>query len=471
MGKLTGFREYKRKDLIKRPIEERIQDYEPIYLPPTDEQVKEQAARCMDCGVPFCNSFAGCPLGNTIPELNDLVYKGQWQKALDILQMTNNFPEFTGEVCPHPCESACILGMDREPVAIKQIEKFVVEKGFEEGWIVPRQPARRTGKQVAVIGSGPSGLACADQLNQAGHSVTVFEREDSFGGLLNYGIPDFKLSKKIVARRIQLLTQEGITFLNQTWVGRDYPAVHLTQNFDSIVLCGGTTVARDLTVPGRNLTGIYFAMDFLKQQNKCNKNIKEHAVRIDAKDKKVIVIGGGDTGSDCIGTAIRQGAKEVYQLEIMPKPPLERSIQNPWPAYPMILRTSTSQEEGGSRTFSVKTTAFSGIGGKVNKLHGIQIDEHFKEVEGSEFEMACDLVILAMGFLHPEQEGMLRDLGVVLDERGNVKTNVNYQTSEEKIFAAGDMRRGQSLVVWAIAEGRKAARAVDLFLMGETCLK
>lgn len=471
MGKTTGFMEYKRKDYDKRPVGERIEDYKDVYILHSEDEVRTQAARCMDCGVPFCNSFAGCPLGNLIPEFNDLVYRGQWEKALAILLETNNFPEFTGVVCPHPCESACVLGINAPPVAIKQMELAIINKGFEEGYIVPRKPSTRTGKKIAIIGSGPSGLAAADQLNKAGHEVTVFERSDKIGGLLVYGIPDFKLEKHIVSRRVKLMEDEGITFKVNTWVGRDYPAKHLKREFDAVVLCGGSTQARDLPVPGRNLEGLHFAMDYLTQQNK--RNVGEEVIEkeITAKDKHVIVIGGGDTGSDCIGTAIRQGAKSVHQLEIMPMPPKDRTSKYPWPMYPMIFRTSTSQEEGGQRVFAVKTTAFSGEAGKVKKLHGVEIDENFNEKPETAFELDCDLALFAMGFLHPEHEGMLKDLGVELDGRGNVKTDKDYQTSVPNIFSAGDMRRGQSLVVWAIAEGRKAAREVDRFLMGTTSLR
>ncbi|MHC1748179.1 MAG: glutamate synthase subunit beta [Cellulosilyticaceae bacterium] len=470
MGKTTGFIEYERRDLEKRPVAERILDYCDVYEKPCDEDSYKQAARCMDCGVPFCNSFAGCPLGNIIPEFNDLVYKGHWKKALEVLLETNNFPEFTGVVCPHPCESACVLGIHEQPVTIKQIELSIIEKAFEKGWMIPKEPAIRTGKKIAVIGSGPSGLACADQLNKVGHQVTVFERADRLGGLLSYGIPDFKLEKHIVDRRINLMKEEGIDFKVNTWVGRDYPAMHLQKNFDAVILCGGSTTARDLPVPGRNLEGLHLAVEYLTQQNKRNQKIAFSEPEINAKGKHVIVIGGGDTGSDCIGTAIRQGAKSVTQLEIMPKPPESRTEKCPWPMYPMIMRTSTSQEEGGIRTFAVKTTAFSGIGGKVKKLHGVKVDDKFSDIPGSGFELECDLALFAMGFLHPEYEGMLKDLGVALDQRGNVKTDNNYQTSMPSIFAAGDMRRGQSLVVWAISEGRGAAKAVDQYLMGTTML-
>lgn len=470
MGKITGFLDYNRKDLNKRPVEERIKDYKKVYVPMDYKEIEIQAARCMDCGVPFCSSEYGCPLGNTIPEINDLVYRGQWKKALDILLQTNNFPEFTGTVCPALCESACTLGISHESVCNKNMELSIVTKGFEEGYIRPQPPIMRTGKNIAVVGSGPAGLACAAQLNKAGHSITVFERDDKVGGLLTYGIPDFKLEKDVVKRRINLMKEEGINFKTNIWVGRDYPATYLNKEFDAVILCGGSTQARDLPVPGRNLNGLYFAVDYLKQQNKKNQgiNIEEE---ITAKDKNVIVIGGGDTGSDCIGTAIRQGAKSVYQLEICSEPPKRRDSKQPWPIYPMIFRTSTSHEEGASREFSVKTTAFSGEGGKVNKLHAIKIDENYKDIAGSEFEIDCELVLFAMGFMHPEHETMLKDLNVELDERGNVKTNEKYQTSIEDIFSAGDMRRGQSLVAYAISEGRKVAKEVDIYLMGNTNLR
>ncbi len=471
MGKTTGFKEYERKNFAKRPVEERLGDYKDVYIPLGYDEMQIQAARCMDCGVPFCSSETGCPLGNTIPEFNDMVYRGQWKKALEILRQTNNFPEFTGTVCPAPCETACVLGINSNPIAIKHIELSVINHAYEEGWISPNPPIVRTGKKIAVVGSGPSGLAAADQLNQAGHWVTVFERGNRIGGLLTYGIPDFKLEKHVVDRRIKLMEDEGVSFITDTWVGKDYPAEKLLKDFDAVVLCGGSTQARDLPVPGRNLEGLYVAMDYLRQQNERIQGFSVTGKDITAKDKHVVVIGGGDTGSDCIGTALRQGAKAVYQLEIMPKPPVGRTEQYPWPNYPMLLRTSTSQEEGGIRDFSVKTAAFSGKDGKVKTLHAVKLDEKLQEIPGSQFEIPCDLALFAMGFLHPEHEGMLQALGTALDGRGNVKTDCHYQTSVPKVFAAGDMRRGQSLVVWAISEGRKAAKAVDLFLMGSTNLK
>jgi len=471
MGKVTGFKEYERKNFAKRPAEERIKDYKDVYIPLGYDDMQVQGSRCMDCGVPFCSSGTGCPLGNIIPEFNDLVYQGQWKKALEILLQTNNFPEFTGTVCPAPCETSCVLGINNSPVAIKHIELSIINRAYEEGWIKPQPPIMRTGKKIAVVGSGPAGLATADQLNKSGHTVTVFERANRIGGLLTYGIPDFKIEKDVVERRVKLMADEGVIFKANTWVGKDYLTSDLTREFDAIVLCGGSTQARDLPVPGRNLEGLYVAMDFLRQQNERIQGLDLTGKEITAKDKSVVVIGGGDTGSDCIGTALRQGAKEVYQLEIMPKPPAERTEKYPWPGYPMIFRTSASQEEGGMREFAVKTAAFSGKGGKVKTLHAVKLDETLQEIPGSQFEIPCDLALFAMGFLHPEHEGMLKELGVELDARGNVKTNDQHQTSILKIFSAGDMRRGQSLIVWAISEGRKAAKAVDTFLMGSTNLK
>ncbi len=471
MDKITGFIDFKRENLKKRPIEERVKDYKEVYMPISYEVIQTQASRCMDCGVPFCSSEFGCPLGITIPETNDLAYRGEWKKALNILLQTNNFPEFTGTVCPALCESACVLSINNEPVCNKNIELSIINKAFEKGYIRPQPPIMRTNKQIAIVGSGPAGLACADQLNKAGHNITVFERDNRIGGLLTYGIPDFKLDKSIVDRRIELMEEEGITFKTNIWVGRDYPAIYLNREFDAVILCGGSTQARDLPVAGRNLKGLYFAMDYLKQQNKINKVIEIEEERIDAKGKSVVVIGGGDTGSDCIGTAIRQGAKSVYQLEISSEPSRFRTNEQPWPIYPMIMRTSTSHEEGGIREFSIKTKAFSGEGGKVKKLHAVKIDEQYKEIPGSEFEIECELVLFAMGFVHPEHETMLNDLNVELDVRGNVKTDNKYRTSIDGIFSAGDMRRGQSLVVYAISEGRNVAREVDLYLMGSSNLK
>ncbi len=478
MGKLTGFKEYERKTASTRPITERVQDYEELYIPLSSEEIKIQAARCMDCGVPFCSSK--CPLGNVIPSFNDLVYTGQWKKALDTLHSTNNFPEFTGKVCPAPCEAGCVLGINQDPVTIKQMELAIINKGFEEGWVSPQPPSIRTSKKVAVVGSGPSGLAAAQQLNRAGHSVTVFERADRIGGLLSYGIPDFKLEKWVVDRRVQQMADEGVVFKTNANVGVTIPVADLQEDFDAICLTGGSTQPRDLVVSGRELNGVHFAMDYLTQQNTrvAGKEVVE--TEITAKDKTVVVIGGGDTGADCIGTAIRQGAKEVIQLELLPKPPLGRDDSMPWPTWPMTLRTSTSHEEGGSREWSVATKYFSGTDGKLTTLHCIRLEwsepdargqRKMTEVPGSEFEIQTELVLFAMGFVHPEHKGMLQDLGVELTDRGNIKTDDNFMTCIPGIFAAGDMRRGQSLVVWAISEGRKAAKSIDEFLMGESRLK
>lgn len=471
MGKATGFKEYQRENFQKRPIEERIQDYKEVEKPLSQEQVEVQAARCMDCGVPFCSSNYGCPLGNIIPEWNDMVYKGQWKRALELLHETNNFPEFTGKVCPALCETACVLGIHEPAVTIRQMELAIIEKGFEEGWVTPQPPKMKTDKKVAVVGSGPAGLACAQQLTRAGHSVTVFERADQIGGLLVYGIPDFKLDKNVVARRVNQMVQEGVEFKTNSNVGENISVAQLQEEYDVIVLTGGSTQARDLPVPGRDLDGIHFAMDFLTQQNRRVKGLAIEGKELTAAGKNVIVIGGGDTGSDCIGTSVRQGAKSITQLELLPKPPVSRTEKMPWPTYPFILKTSSSHEEGGDRQWSVKTTAFTGENGVVKKLQGIRLDENLNEIPGSEFELDADLVLFAMGFLHPEHKGMLEDLGVELDQRGNVKTDENYMTSAPGVFAAGDMRRGQSLVVWAISEGRKAAKAVDEYLMGSTHLK
>jgi glutamate synthase (NADPH) small chain len=478
MGKVTGFLEIKREMAPRRPVEERLQDWLQVYHDPADELVQSQGARCMDCGIPFCHT--GCPLGNIIPDWNDLVYRNRWKEAIDILHKTNNFPEFTGWVCPAPCEAACVLGINDNPVTIKQIELSVVNHAFREGWIKPQPPRVRTGKRVAVVGSGPAGLACAAQLNSVGHSVTVFERADRIGGLLTYGIPDFKLEKWLVRRRLDLMSEEGVVFRTNTNVGVNVPVQELRQNFDAIVLSGGATQARDLPVPGRELDGIHFAMEYLPQQNR--RVAGDSAIpgkEITAKGKRVVILGGGDTGSDCHGTALRQGAVAVHSWELLPKPPAERTPSMPWPYWPMILRTSSSHEEGGFRDWSISTKCFSGSGGKVERLHAVRVEfgapdasgrRPMTEAPGSKFEMEVDLALLALGFLGPEQNGMLKDLGVKLDARGNVATDKNHMTNEPGIFAAGDMRRGQSLVVWAITEGRQAAQGVDKYLMGETAL-
>jgi glutamate synthase (NADPH) small chain len=461
-----------------RDAKERVRDYKELYEPWPEENTRKQAARCMDCGVPFCHT--GCPLGNIIPEFNDAVYRSDWESAIRILQSTNNFPEFTGRICPAPCEAACVLGINKPPVAIEHIEKAIAEKAFELGYIRAQPPAVRTGKNVAVVGSGPAGLAAAAQLNKAGHTVTVFERSDRIGGLLTYGIPDFKLDKSVVQRRIRLLEEEGVRFLTNANVGYNIRMEELTDNFDAIVLCGGATVPRDLPIPGRHLKGVHFAMEFLTQQNRrvAGDTIPEEQ-GISAAGKHVLVIGGGDTGSDCVGTSNRHGAASVTQIELLSKPPAERSEKDPWPTYPMILRTSSSHEEGCERQWSILTKAF--IGDEEGKVRAIRIVDirweigvtgkpELIEVEGTEREMPCDLALLAIGFVHGDMARIQEKSGVELDNRGNVKTN-SYRTNVENIFAAGDMRRGQSLVVWAIAEGREAAREVDTYLMGHSLLE
>jgi len=478
MADPKGFLRYTRETAPYRPVEERKRDWLEVHTHMPPERLQQQAARCMDCGVPFCH--LGCPLGNIIPDWNDLVYRNKWHEALRRLHATNNFPEFTGRLCPAPCETACVLGINQPAVTIKQIEEHIIEYGFEKGWVQPEPPPVRTGKRVAVVGSGPAGLAAAQQLNRAGHWVTVFERADRIGGLLRYGIPDFKLDKKILDRRLQLMEAEGIDFQPGVNVGVDVTAKELLAAFDAVVLTGGSTIPRDLKVPGRELKGIHFAMDYLTQQNRVNAG--DHIPpeqRITAEGKRVAIIGGGDTGADCLGTVIRQGAKEVYQIELMPKPPLERDeLTQPWPTYPMILRTSSAHEEGGIREWSINTKWFEGDEhGNVKRLHAVRLEwytdssgrRQFREIPGSEFSLEVDLVLLAMGFLHPQHDGLLDSLGVEYDERGNVKT-IHYATSVPSVFAAGDMRRGQSLIVWAISEGREAAHYVDKYLMGRTYL-
>ncbi|KAB7727558.1 glutamate synthase small subunit [Rudanella paleaurantiibacter] len=485
MGKPTGFLEFSRELPAKRPVQERIHDYQEIDTPFSEALTQKQAARCMDCGTPFCHS--GCPLGNIIPEFNDAVYEQNWQYAYEILSTTNNFPEFTGRICPAPCESSCVLGINKPPVAIEFIEKSIIEVAFANGYVKPNPPQKRTGKTVAVVGSGPAGLAAAAQLNKAGHTVTVLERADQIGGLLRYGIPDFKLDKAVIDRRLAVMEAEGITFRTGVNVGVDLKASELFDSFDLVLLAGGSTVPRDLPIPGRNLKGIFPAMEFLSQQNK---RVANRPLEVDhrgavyangdlqATGKNVVVIGGGDTGSDCVGTSNRHGAASITQIELLPMPPKDRAESTPWPNWPMMLRTSTSHEEGCERQWSINTKAF--IGDENGNLKALQLvnlewkNENGRmqmvEVPGSEREIPCELALLAAGFLHPQQEGLLADLGVELDERGNVKAT-NYQTSIPNVFAAGDMRRGQSLVVWAISEGREAARAADTFLMGESMLE
>ena len=480
MGKPTGFMEFDRELPKTRKPRQRIKNYDEIYLPFPQEKSKEQAARCMDCGIPFCHT--GCPLGNNIPEFNDAVYQDNWKLAFQVLNTTNNFPEFTGRICPAPCESACVLGINKPPVAIELIEKTIAEHAFDLGLIKPQIPEVRTGKKVAVIGSGPAGLAAAAQLNKAGHWVTVFERDDRIGGLLRYGIPDFKLEKWVVERRVKVMEMEEITFKTNANVGENISVKDLKKEFDAIVLCGGSTIPHDLPIPGRDLDGIHFAMDFLTQQNKRNSGDKiPKAEAILATKKNVVVIGGGDTGSDCIGTSNRQGAKSITQIELLAKPPMERSADTPWPEWPMVLRTSSSHEEGCDREWALLTKEFLGDkNGKLRAIKTVEIewkkpeDENarpqFVEKKGTEQEIPCELALLAIGYKYPQPGGMLEQLKVDLDKRGNVKTD-NYQTSAKKVFAAGDMRRGQSLVVWAISEGREAARAVDTYLMGESHLE
>ena len=478
MSKPTGFLEFGRELPKRRDPKERIKDYQEVDAALDERITYNQATRCMDCGTPFCHQ--GCPLGNIIPEFNDAVYQQNWKLAYEILISTNNFPEFTGRICPAPCEAACVLGINKPPVTIEYIEKAIIEKAFEAGYAKPRIPTSRTGKKVAVVGSGPAGLAAAVQLNLAGHWVTVFERDDEIGGLLRYGIPDFKLDKQVVIRRIKLMEEEGTKFVTNVNVGVDISVQQLREEYDAIVLCGGSTVPRDLPIPGRNLKGIHFAMDFLTQQNRRVSDKKVEKEDIFATGKNVIIIGGGDTGSDCVGTSNRHRAKSVGQIEIMPRPPLERNESMPWPNWPMILRTSSSHEEGCERQWSIVTKEF--VGDENGNLKGLKLIEiewnnpepgkarSFHEIPGTERTIPCELALLAMGFLHPQHHGLLDQLGVDYDEAGNVKCN-GYQTSVESVFSAGDMRRGQSLVVWAISEGREAARAVDEFLCGVSYLE
>jgi glutamate synthase (NADPH/NADH) small chain len=465
MGKVTGFLEIEREQPTRRKPEERIQDWFEIYEPFPEDKQREQGARCMDCGVPFCHT--GCPVNNLIPDWNDLVYNDRWENAVRRLHATNNFPEFTGRICPAPCEAACVLGINAPPVSIKLIERSIVERGWDEGWIRPEPPEHNTGKRVAVVGSGPSGLAAAQQLRRAGHSVSVYEKSDRIGGLLRYGIPNFKLEKHVIDRRIQQMKSEGVTFLTNAHVGVNVPVEALTEHYDAILLCGGAEQPRDLKIPGRELKGIHFAMEFLPQQNRRNEgDWIDPMAAISAAGKRVLIIGGGDTGADCLGTSHRQGAKSVHQFEIMPKPPDTRAASTPWPLWPMQLRTESSHEEGGIRDWSINSVRFTGDeNGNVSQLHGIRVGPppKFETMGGTEFTLDVDLVLLAMGFLGPVRNGMIEQLGVTLDGRGNIATT-EYQSSVEGVFAAGDIRRGQSLVVWAIAEGRKAAAAVDRYL-------
>src|SRR3989442_4278752 len=470
MGNPIGFLEIARVTPERRPVTERVHDWKEVYKDFPEDKLKSQASRCMDCGVPFCHQ--GCPLGNIIPDWNDLVYRDQWKDALQRLLATNNFPKFTVRICPAPCEGSCVLGINADPVTIKNIEISMIDRAFKEGIVKASPSAVRTGKKVAVVGSGPAGLAGAAQLNHAGHWVTVFERADRIGGLLRYGIPEFKMEKRVVDRRLNIMTEEGVTFRTNANVGVNVSVEELRGNFDAILLSGGATAPRDLPVPGRDLRGIHFAMEYLPLQNKrCEGDTIPDSQFITAKDKHVVIIGGGDTGADCLGTSHRQGARSIVQFELLPKPPLERAADNPWPNWPNIFRTSSAHEEGGGREYCVLTKSFTGRDGQVEQLHAVRVEfegRNIREVPGSEFTINADLVLLAMGFLGPERNGMLGQLGVNINERGNVATDTEKMTSIPGIFAAGDMSRGQSLVVWAIREGRVAARCMDKYLMGST---
>jgi glutamate synthase (NADPH) small chain len=470
MGKITGFLEYERDDRDYQPVEQRIKHWREFVLPLPEAENKKQAARCMDCGIPYCHT--GCPVNNQIPDWNDLVYRDDWREAARNLHSTNNFPEMTGRVCPAPCEASCTLNLDDNPVTIKTIECAIADRAAAQGWIEPEPPAVKTGKKVAIVGSGPAGLACAQQLARAGHDVHVYEKFAKAGGLLRYGIPDFKMEKHHVDMRVAQMEAEGVTFHYGAHVGENVSARDLRDDCNALVLAGGAEKARDLPIPGRELTGIHFAMDFLPQQNRrVSGEPPDAGEPILAGGKHVVVIGGGDTGSDCIGTSIRQGARSVTNFEIMPQPPERENKMLTWPDWPLKLRTSSSHEEGAERDFAVMTSKFSGCDGRVQLLHCVRVDERIEPIPGTEFELDADLVLLAMGFVHPVHEGMIASLGLDLDRRGNVKADtLSYCSSNPKVFAAGDMRRGQSLVVWAIREGRQAAHAVDKFLMGSTSL-
>jgi glutamate synthase (NADPH/NADH) small chain len=476
MGKITGFLELQRIAEAAQPTGERVRHYREFILALKDDEAARQGARCMDCGIPFCQT--GCPIHNVIPDWNDLVYRHQWQRALEVLHTTNNFPEFTGRVCPAPCEASCVLNINNDPVGIKSIEHFIIDKGWEEGWVLPSPPEAKSGRRVAVVGSGPAGMACAQQLARAGHDVVLFEKADRIGGLLRYGIPDFKMEKHLIDRRMAQMSLEGVEFRPNAHVGRDIPAQQLLDEFDAIVLTGGAEAPRDLDVPGRHLAGVHFAMEFLPQQNKV---VAGDVVpdQIMATGKNVVIIGGGDTGSDCVGTSNRHGAASITQFELLPQPPESENKPLVWPNWPIKLRTSSSHEEGCDRDWSVTTKRFEGRDGKVEKLIAARVEwqregngpPKMVEIPGSEFELKADLVLFAMGFVGPVQAGLLEELGVARDARSNVKADTDsYQTSVPKVFAAGDVRRGQSLVVWAIREGRQAARAVDEFLMGTSKL-
>ncbi|MCH2505209.1 MAG: glutamate synthase subunit beta [Dehalococcoidia bacterium] len=478
MGDPSGFLQTPRVPPQRRPVDERMGDYRELYQDWPETEAKDQGSRCMDCSVPFCHM--GCPLGNVIPDFNHQVYLGNWEAALRVLQSTNNFPEFTGRICPAPCEAACVLNINDDPVTIEYIEKEIADRGFAEGWIKPEPPQNRTGKKVAVVGSGPAGLAAAQQLNRAGHWVTVFERNEYIGGLLILGIPDFKLDKEVVVRRVDLFSEEGVEFRTGVNVGQDFPVQRLLDEYDAVCLTCGSTEARDLPAPGRQLAGVHFAMEYLTQQNRllAGQTI-DPSERISAEGKRVVILGGGDTGADCLGTALRQGAEVVHQFELLSEPPEKRRSNNPWPQWPMILRSSPAHEEGGVRDYDILTKSFTGRNGQLEQLHAVrldwsQFDENgrpiMQEIEGSEFDVDADLVLLAMGFLHPEHKGMVEDLALELDPRGNIKADENKMTSRPGVFTGGDASRGQSLVVWAIAEGREMARGVDSYLMGRTSL-
>jgi glutamate synthase (NADPH) small chain len=477
VGKVTGFLEYKRDKQPYRPVSERVRDWKQVLLPWPDDKLRTQGARCMDCGIPFCHQ--GCPLGNLIPDWNDLVYRNDWREAIDRLHATNNFPEFTGTLCPAPCEGSCVLGINDDPVTIKPIELAIIDRAWAEGWIKPEPPARRTGKSIAVVGSGPAGLAAAQQLNRAGHAVTVFERADRIGGLLRYGIPEFKMEKQIIDRRLGQLEVEGVRFVTEAHVGVNVSADDLRRGFDAILLAGGACAPRDLAIPGRELSGIHFAMDYLTLQNRrCEGDRIPDEEFVSARDKRVVIIGGGDTGADCLGTVHRQGARSVHQFEILPRPPDRRAPDNPWPQWPNVYRVSSAHEEGGDRVYAVSTRRFLGDrDGRLTALEAIQVETvreggrlEFRERAGTEFILDCDLALLAMGFVGPERPGILTQLGVRITERGNVWRDESWMTSVAGVFTAGDMQRGQSLIVWAIAEGRSAARGIDRFLMGQSDL-
>jgi glutamate synthase (NADPH/NADH) small chain len=477
VGKTTGFLEIQRKKWPTRPVAERLHDWKEVYLPFPVDELKKQAARCMDCGVPFCHQ--GCPLGNIIPDWNDLVYKDRWHEAIERLHATNNFPEWTGRLCPAPCEGSCVLGINDDPVSIKAVEVSIVEHAFARGWVGPEAPAKRTGKRVAVVGSGPAGLAAADQLNRAGHSVVVFERSDRIGGLLRYGIPEFKMEKRFLDRRLDLMQKAGVVFQTSADVGKNPTADDLKRDFDAIVLACGAGAPRDLPIPGRELAGVHFAMDFLPLQNRRNEgdHVPDEAF-ISAAGKHVVIIGGGDTGADCLGTVHRHGARSVHQFELLPRPPETRAAENPWPQWPNVFRVSSAHEEGGERWYSVSTQRFVGDDqGRVRALEGVRVEMvreagrvDFRPVAGSEFTLPADLVLLAMGFVGPERPGPITELGLSLTERGNVRRDANWMTNVAGVFTCGDMQRGQSLIVWAIAEGRSCAAGVDRYLMGATQL-